>query len=129
MNRVQTDDFPANTWPTCKPRKCFHIPLLYITRTFKILLFLSNPEKYIYFYRTFIEVFSMTRRIQKFLAPVFFPLHILPLQRILLADSCWTKKELTHARERKNIFTTLSRWNLVGVKPITTCSMTCKNNN
>lgn len=106
-----------------------NVSTFHITRTFKILLFLSNPEKYIYFYRTFIEVFSMMRRIQKFLAPVFFPLHILPLQRILLADSCWTKKELTHARERKNIFTTLSCWNLVGVKPITTCSMTCKNNN
>lgn len=106
-----------------------NVSTFHITRTFKILLFLSNPEKYIYFYRTFIEVFSMTRRIKKFLAPVFFPLHILPLQRILLADSCWTKKELTHARERKNIFTTLSCWNLVGVKPITTCSMTCKNNN
>lgn len=106
-----------------------NVSTFHITRTFKILLFLSNPEKYIYFYRTFIEVFSMMRRIKKFLAPVFFPLHILPLQRILLADSCWTKKELTHARERKNIFTTLSCWNLVGVKPITTCSMTCKNNN
>ena len=120
MTFLQILDLHVNQENVCT----FHI-----TRTFKILLFLSNPEKYIYFYRTFIEVFSMMRRIQKFLAPVFFPLHILPLQRILLADSCWTKKELTHARERKNIFTTLSCWNLVGVKPITTCSMTCKNNN